>query len=97
MGMQLWKTTESKAFGNRRLIEFLEAHGAMMEDKTALVVPASAFKAALDHPDEAGLTEEDIRFIKAELSGPRVDGSEADECPDDEDEDEIPVDVYDLW
>jgi hypothetical protein len=98
MGMQLWKTTESKSFGNRRLIEFLEKHGAMIEYKQAMAVPASAFKAALDHPDEAGVTEQDIQFIKEELAGPRVDGSDADEDPDfDGDEDEIPVDVYDLW
>jgi hypothetical protein len=98
MGMQMWKTTASKSFGNRQLIEFLQAHGAMMEDKSALAVPTSAFKAALDHPDEAGLTEQDIQFIKEELAGPRVDGSDADEDPAyEEEEDEIPVDVYDLW
>jgi hypothetical protein len=95
MGMQLWKITDTVPFGNKRLIEFLEAHGAILEDKPALQVPASAFEAALEHPEEAGLTEEDISFIKGELSGPRVDGSDADD--DEGEEDEIPVDVYDLW
>lgn len=99
MGMQLWKTTETESFGNRRLIDFLEKHGAMIEEKLALAVPASAFKAALDHHEEIGLTEEDITFIKAELAGPRVHSSAAPAADDDDedDEDEIPVDVYDLW
>jgi hypothetical protein len=92
MGMQMWKTTESKSFGNGKLIEFLQDHGAVLDGKPTLEVPPSAFKAALEHPEEAGLTEEDIAFIKAELSGPLIDGSDASDCA----EDETPVDVYDL-
>jgi hypothetical protein len=96
MGNQLWKVTDSVPFGNGKLVNFLLEHGASLEGKPALEVPASAFRAALDSPEEAGLTEADIAFIKAELSGPRVDGSDADDEEED-DEEPIPVDIYDLW
>jgi hypothetical protein len=65
--MQMWKTTGTKSFGNGQLIEFLEQHGAVIESKLFMFVPALAIRAALNDPDEAGLTEEDITFLKAEL------------------------------
>lgn len=91
---QLWKVTDSVPFGNGKLVNFLLEHGASLEDKPVLEVPASAFRAALDNPEEAGLTEADIAFIKGELAGPRVDRSDAD---DDNDDETIPVDIYELW
>ncbi len=95
MGIQLWTVADSVPFGNGRLVSFLMAHGAFVEGKSALRVPASALHAALDRPAKAGLTKEDITFIKGELSGPRVDDFWADE-DEFEEEDDIPVDVYNL-
>jgi hypothetical protein len=99
MGLKLWKITQSQSFGSYRLIDFLERHGASDEEKTALAVPASGFRAALDHPDEAGLTEEDIRFIQKELAAFGGECSDPGEVAGDDnadDEDEEPVDLYDL-
>ena len=81
MGMRLCKTTESHQFGNRQLVEFLEEHGGEIGEKAIMDVPASAFRAALEHSKELGLSEKDIAFIQNEIEG-----------SDDEDI----IDMYDL-
>lgn len=84
MGVQLWRLTDQVQFGNAHLIEFLEAHGAEYVAKTALSVPAAAFRAALEDPEETGLTEEDVAFIKQELES---GGYGEDDT----------IDLYDVW
>jgi hypothetical protein len=70
MGLDLWKVTDQDRFGNYDLWEFLEEHGAEIVSQKALSVPVGAFRAALK-AHEAGefdIREEDIAFIKKELS-----------------------------
>lgn len=102
MSTNLWKVRESTRFGNWTLIKFLERHGAEMGTKSVLSVPASAFKAALANPEEAGLDDEDIAFIKSELADMGIDpdikpDQEENCCTGEDDDEDGEVDVYDIW
>lgn len=89
MGMRLYKWVDGKQFGNKMLVEFLEQHGAQMEQKTVLEVTVGFLKAAINNPEEAGITDEDRAFLIQELAALNITNLEPYE-----DEDE--VDWYDV-
>ena len=91
MSTELWKVTDTKSFGNYKLVEFLLDNGACYVEKTGIDVTVGAFKAALDHAPELDLAEKDIAFIQKEIEESRLDGF----AEDDDDEDES-VDVYEI-
>ena len=85
MSLHLWKTEQSKMFGQRDLVEFLEEHGAQIDSKPYMAVPLGAFRAALEHADELALTDADIALIRNEIAEGEAD------------EDDDIVDHYDLF
>ncbi len=84
--MQLYKTTDGKMFGHTKLLDFLQEHGARIDSRPVLEVTAGAIRAALADPEAAGLTPEDVEFLKEELAAERL--YEAD------DDDDAIVDYY---
>lgn len=81
MSQNLWKTTESKSFGNSDFIEWCMNLGVGVESQPALALSVGLLRFALK--DCPHLTTQTREFIEAEL---------ANFAPD-EDEDTI-VDVY---